>query len=221
MTREEVLKLTKNVKVICPYCKKQAVVKIGSYIHKNEERADYWYYYCESCKSYIGINISNGVPYGDLVDSDLRDARYFLSNDIDYIRSKNALFSKFYNHSNQYFMNLDWNFLDEEECKRSKAIADKTSKILKTIFALENVRNDIEEVVREIEVLKQYKEQKPTYWRYIGQQTNASSANTSRTQSNYNNYSKSTPAKTGCLTVILGVLLILIALTSFAYQTLN
>lgn len=64
------------IKVLCPYCDKNAVKTTGRavYPHRTELR-DKLFYRCAPCDAHVGCHPGTANPLGNLANSELRQAR--------------------------------------------------------------------------------------------------------------------------------------------------
>ena len=64
-------------KVICPYCRANAVLRDASYVYGENALVDKLYVcsHYPACDSYVGVFRNTGIPKGTLADSELRNKR--------------------------------------------------------------------------------------------------------------------------------------------------
>jgi len=62
--------------MICPYCKKEAKLVTGEYIHPFQPRhKDKKYYLCDACDAYVGCHKGTAKALGTLANYELRILR--------------------------------------------------------------------------------------------------------------------------------------------------
>lgn len=82
------------MKVICPYCNKEALF-IDSKIIYNKSFG--MIYLCKNCNAYVGVHKGTKIPLGNLANKELRDWRIKAHNEFDFLwKSKKMSRSKAY-----------------------------------------------------------------------------------------------------------------------------
>ena len=72
--------------MICPKCKKEAVLVTGEYIYpSNKQYKDNNYYICETCGDYVGCHKGTTKAFGTLADYELREKRIQVHGAFDFM----------------------------------------------------------------------------------------------------------------------------------------
>lgn len=74
------------MKVICPYCNKEARLVTGDVIYPHrEDLYEKYFYLCSDCYAYVGCHPETEKPLGRLADAELRKTKMFAHKFFDAI----------------------------------------------------------------------------------------------------------------------------------------
>jgi len=106
------MKKGKNyIKVICPYCGANAVLRQDKYVHGERAKGE-WLYVCANypeCDAYVSTHKETKLPRGSLAKGDLRNKRIRAHKMFDRIWKENIMSKKEAYRWMEYFMGLPKN----------------------------------------------------------------------------------------------------------------
>lgn len=83
----------KEIKVICPYCNKEAPWVENKEIYGRNYGKSYMCYYCKDCNAYVGCHNNTRFPLGTIANKELRQWRIKTHKHLDRLW-KDKIFSR-------------------------------------------------------------------------------------------------------------------------------